>query len=268
MFYRQLAEVSSLIVNHRFEINDVLQLLCLRALTGIEAEALLFAQLDSGGALRTNGSFGLNSNENEGKTIVFTMSERNPITDSIRENKIIWVDNLPAPAKPYSANTFLEFPKYFKTMICSPIEMHGLPMGSLVILSRAKSQYDETMVELVEAISMLFSNALSIQRKDQRVNGASPMNGFAKSELNELTDLSSETFNEPLTERQNLILKLIAEGRTNAAIADVLGYSESLIRQETIRIYAKLGCSGRNEAAQIYLRNQNHEANSLAKTSA
>jgi DNA-binding CsgD family transcriptional regulator len=57
-----------------------------------------------------------------------------------------------------------------------------------------------------------------------------------------------------------LILKLIAEGRTNAAIADVLGYSESLIRQETIKIYAKLGCSGRNEAAQIYNRMHSQNA--------
>jgi DNA-binding NarL/FixJ family response regulator len=55
-----------------------------------------------------------------------------------------------------------------------------------------------------------------------------------------------------LTERQELILRLISEGRTNGDIADVLGYSESLIRQETIRIYAHLGCSGRTEAASIF----------------
>ncbi|NCV95692.1 MAG: hypothetical protein EBW33_03005, partial [Actinobacteria bacterium] len=48
------------------------------------------------------------------------------------------------------------------------------------------------------------------------------------------------------------ILRMISEGRTNGDIADVLGYSESLIRQETIRIYAHLGCSGRSEATSIY----------------
>ena len=57
-----------------------------------------------------------------------------------------------------------------------------------------------------------------------------------------------------LTQRQQLILKLISENRTNASIADMLGYSESLIRQETIRIYDFLDCSGRHEATQIYLR--------------
>jgi DNA-binding CsgD family transcriptional regulator len=50
---------------------------------------------------------------------------------------------------------------------------------------------------------------------------------------------------QPLTERQTLILQLIREGKHNHEIANLLGYSESLIRQETIAIYKKLGVSGR-----------------------
>ena len=55
-----------------------------------------------------------------------------------------------------------------------------------------------------------------------------------------------------LTERQHIILRLISEDRTNLAISELLGYSESTIRQETIKIFAKLGCTGRHEAALIY----------------
>ena len=55
-----------------------------------------------------------------------------------------------------------------------------------------------------------------------------------------------------LTERQSLILQMIAEGRTNTDIADLLAYSESLIRQETIKIYSILSCSGRLEAARLF----------------
>lgn len=50
-----------------------------------------------------------------------------------------------------------------------------------------------------------------------------------------------------LTTRQARILELIKENRTNASIASILGYSESLIRQETIIIYRKLGVDGRRE---------------------
>lgn len=50
-----------------------------------------------------------------------------------------------------------------------------------------------------------------------------------------------------LTERQELILELIQTGKTNPAIARLLGYSESLIRQESISIYRKLGIKGRRD---------------------
>jgi DNA-binding CsgD family transcriptional regulator len=43
------------------------------------------------------------------------------------------------------------------------------------------------------------------------------------------------------------MVEMIKEGRTSVSIAAILGYSESLIRQETIIIYRKLGISGRNE---------------------
>lgn len=50
-----------------------------------------------------------------------------------------------------------------------------------------------------------------------------------------------------LTNRQDEILGLIKIGKTNLQIALDLGYSESLIRQETMNIYKKLGISGRKD---------------------
>lgn len=52
---------------------------------------------------------------------------------------------------------------------------------------------------------------------------------------------------QELTPRQMKILEMVKEDRTNSAIASALGYSESLIRQETIIIYRKLGIGGRRE---------------------
>lgn len=50
-----------------------------------------------------------------------------------------------------------------------------------------------------------------------------------------------------LTDRQREILHLVEEGRTNHMISKELGFSESLIRQETIAIYKKLGVRGRKD---------------------
>jgi DNA-binding NarL/FixJ family response regulator len=40
---------------------------------------------------------------------------------------------------------------------------------------------------------------------------------------------------------------MLSKGATNSEIALEIGYSESLIRQETIEIYRTLGVSGRKE---------------------
>ena len=73
--------------------------------------------------------------------------------------------------------------------------------------------------------------------------------------INRSTMLNYERRDKSLTERQLLILKLISDNRTNISISELLGYSESTIRQETIKIYSKLGCHGREEASLIYLAN-------------
>jgi DNA-binding NarL/FixJ family response regulator len=55
-----------------------------------------------------------------------------------------------------------------------------------------------------------------------------------------------------LTERQTQIVRLMGEGKTNAAIARSLGYSESTIRQESMGIYRSLGVNNREEAVAAH----------------
>jgi DNA-binding CsgD family transcriptional regulator len=51
-----------------------------------------------------------------------------------------------------------------------------------------------------------------------------------------------------LTERQKVVFQLVQGGLTNPQIAEQIGFSESLVRHETILIYSILGISGRKEA--------------------
>jgi DNA-binding NarL/FixJ family response regulator len=54
-----------------------------------------------------------------------------------------------------------------------------------------------------------------------------------------------------LTEREQEILNLLAHGNTNKLIAAELGYSESLIKQELVRIFDKLGAKDRAHAVML-----------------
>lgn len=61
-----------------------------------------------------------------------------------------------------------------------------------------------------------------------------------------------------LSERQSLIIELVRSGMTNMAIANRLGYSESLIRQETMMIYKKMGITGRRDLLDESSNDQQH----------
>ena len=54
---------------------------------------------------------------------------------------------------------------------------------------------------------------------------------------------------EPLSVREQEVLKLIAAGLTNREIAETLSISPETVKKHTGSIYGKLGVRGRTEAA-------------------
>jgi DNA-binding NarL/FixJ family response regulator len=65
----------------------------------------------------------------------------------------------------------------------------------------------------------------------------------------------------PLSDRQFVIAGFLEQGFNNAQIAAEMGYSESLIRQETVSIYRKLQVTGRKAMQAIRTLNLEAEAN-------
>lgn len=56
-----------------------------------------------------------------------------------------------------------------------------------------------------------------------------------------------------LSSRQVSILTLMSKGRTYLQIAEELGYSESLIKQEAVRMFKRIGVKSRYEAIDFYM---------------
>jgi DNA-binding NarL/FixJ family response regulator len=66
----------------------------------------------------------------------------------------------------------------------------------------------------------------------------------------------------PLSDRQLVIAGLLERGFNNSQIGLEIGYSESLIRQETVAIYRKLQVTGRKAMQAIKTLNLETENNS------
>ena len=59
-----------------------------------------------------------------------------------------------------------------------------------------------------------------------------------------------------LTERQKEILSAVARGFTTPDIAEMLGISQSAVKQHLAHVCEKLGAANRSEAAAIAIRRQ------------
>jgi DNA-binding NarL/FixJ family response regulator len=63
--------------------------------------------------------------------------------------------------------------------------------------------------------------------------------------------LAGEPLLEALTERENEVLQLLAQGLANKQIALALGISEHTVKFHISAIYAKLGANNRTEAVRL-----------------
>jgi len=117
----------------------------------------------------------------------------------------------------------------------STVLMPLVPSFILALSVKVKLDQDKTTTDYFNAIFSIFNLFL-------RSNKSLP-----ESEKEIGSRVRNRSESTELTERQNLILKMIQSGDTNQIIAARMGYSESLIRQETIAIYRKLGIAGRRD---------------------
>ena len=167
------------------------------------------------------------------------MSDKIPLVDAMKTRSTVWITSLPDWGEDYPQLTQLNYPYYSKTFICWPIELSGAPCGGIGVFCDA----DLTPNAELDTFFKATANLLALYLFSPKVLGQ-------KKSPRQVIDL--ESAGKELSERQLLILKLMSEGKTNNSISEMLGYSESTIRQETIKIYSKLGCEGRQEASKIY----------------
>jgi DNA-binding CsgD family transcriptional regulator len=120
---------------------------------------------------------------------------------------------------------------------CLPLTKGSDPIGLLCLTLASGARMNSISTEALSAVSKitgiwLDSLGLSNNNSSNSGNGSTPA--------------SPET----LTDRQIKVLRFLAEGKTNAEIAQEMILSESTIRQETVRIYRALGVSARADASK------------------
>jgi DNA-binding CsgD family transcriptional regulator len=208
------------------------QYLVLKTLVPLGANQIFLSQLHPDGMVRPIDAFGYSEEQLEGWR-EFPFSEKLPVTDAIRNDQLVWLADHEDWEREYPE--LLNYPGELasQTFIALSIDIHGAPAGALGVMSRKQVEPTPELISFFSAIGGmvgLYLSRISQGRFAQIIRGNEGANG------------------EFLSPRQMRILDLMAQSYTNPQIAKDLGFSESTVRQETMRIYQILQVSGRKEA--------------------
>ena len=230
------------IKDHRLE--EILAQITLRVLAPLNACAAFICEINDEHLIETLGVYGAGDGLKGKYPDLYSFNEKLPIPDAIRNRKVVWINDLPNWPDDYPLLKGKPAVDSAKTFICFPIEKSGSPVAAFGFFCSSKIEPSTEVEVFLKAIGSVLSLHL-YRSKDITLNTNNLVNQTR-------VKLAVAIEGDVITDRQLLILKMMNEGRTNIVISELLGYSESTVRQETIKIFAKLGCSGREEASIIY----------------
>jgi DNA-binding CsgD family transcriptional regulator len=230
-----VGELISFIQREDPSLEEMCQFSVIRTFNFLGATAMFEAALDSDGTIRTVGQFGFSAEVMKSWS-VSSINEEIPTADALKTNNIIWVADMNGWTSDYPHLAKYEMDWTTKTFIAWPITVRGAHMSVLGLCLDGVEAPTPGLISFFETVGGIFALQLS---KSTRVN-ATALEDEMVTKLN------------LFTRRQRDAMRLMAEGLTNTQIGIELGFSESTIRQETMRIYEILGATGRADAVRMY----------------
>jgi DNA-binding CsgD family transcriptional regulator len=212
--------------------NALCQFVTLRTFNQFGAFTMFISELKPGGLIIPSYQFGFSHEEMESWSIS-SVDENIPVADALKNNSFVWLSDNEDWNRDYPDLLNHKIPDG-QSFICWPIHIRGAYMTVVgVAFKQVLLQNDETR-NFLETISGLIGLQISSLRRTRLS-----------------VEQDSSVWNL-LNNRQHKIVAMMSEGMTNNQIAAELGYSQSTIRQDTIKIYELLGVPGRKGATQAF----------------
>lgn len=231
-YMERVSALTDFLANGKHAIDEVCKFLILNTFNDFKPQAIYLGQLLTDGTLLLKSSFGFDSKYiSQWERIPFSINI--PVNNAIRNNQVYLYTQ--------QEDFFLQHPdveslgivsRDWNSCFAAPVKN----LGSYFVVSNGRIETSDEFEHFARSVG----NLIAIHITDQ---------GPAFQPVSKQTDaLSSST---TLTERQQIIKNLVVKGFSNPQIASEIGYSESLVRQETIAIYSMLRVSGRKELMKL-----------------
>lgn len=234
MLLRQATELTNFLTGSKRSAEAIAKFLVLKTFANYSPSALYIVELTDDGYLAPVGGFGFE------KTAIarlgrVPLSLHIPITDVVRRDECIFIHNVEQLYAEYPALKEIEsFVIKWELAIAWPI----LPFGA----GFAFLDHPVDLNEDFKHYLRLTGAVIALHLLREKVESQIPE--YQRS-------VDRKRISIDMSNRQKVILEMLSKGSTNSEIALEIGYSESLVRQETIEIYRILGVSGRKELIAV-----------------
>jgi len=234
MLLTKATELANFLTGNKRTAEAIAKFLVLKTFASYSPSALYIAELTDDGHLAPVGGFGFE------KTAIarlgrVPLSLHIPITDVVRRDECIFIHNIEQLYAEYPSLEEIEgFATDWELAMAWPILPFGVGFAFL-----------DHPVDLTED----FENYLKLTGAVIALHLLNGNNEITLPKYQRSVDRKRTSID--MSNRQKLILEMLSKGATNAVIALEIGYSESLVRQETIEIYRILGVSGRRELIAV-----------------
>lgn len=224
-----VSDLISYLGDPSISFNELAKFLTLKTFQGCNAKAVYLMNLTSDAHLELIASFGQSEEQLQGWKRI-SLEETLPGTDAIKEDRLVWLSDQDDWEEAYPVLSQYPGDHTMHTLVNAPLYTRSSPCGVLGVMCNEVTRPTTENIAFIDIIAGLVSLHLSKFYSKQQ---------------------SLEDRGAYLTKRQITILEMISQQMTNMQIARELGYSESTIRHETMRIYELLQASGRREAVVI-----------------
>ena len=194
-----------------------------------EVQAVYLGLLESDGIVHEAGHYGYLDSECAGP-ISIPIRHSTPIQKVLKFDRAFIYQNAPELFEEFEDGSRYPLPAHWKTLSVLPIG----DLGVVAIFFKNEIQEELEFQLHLQTIGAVIAMYILRNKNGDQVEAVQDH------------QITSQT-NSSMSERQIVILKMIERGLTNAEIAKEVGYSESLVRQETVQIFRKLRVTGRKE---------------------
>jgi DNA-binding CsgD family transcriptional regulator len=225
--------------------NEIAQFLVMNTFSEEKFLCVYIGELIETGVVCPLGAFGWTSVE-LASILDFSIHEKLPLCDAIRDKKTVLCFNDLEFNKQHPLMAQFLYEGSWDSGIAIPV----YPIGGMAFYSSIKLELTESMQVFYITIGSLLGLYAS------RLPAALVAVALSVKDKIDLPNI-------PLTDRQLVIAGLLERGFNNAQIGLEIGYSESLVRQETVAIYRKLQVTGRKAMQAIKTLNLEIELGSV-----